>query len=161
MANAFFASVAHEAQTDAFATLEAGDVKNVLCLLKQVSNNLDASRGMLNDHMLFLNINPDPGATSKQKLFANDVLRKEFTPGVADRGGSAKTHRYFKLCEEHCLKATLGSFARAQANKHLSAEGYGNGGRAGSNINNSTNNGKKSVARKGSQPQPAQKDKAT
>ncbi len=40
--------------------LEAGNVKNAMCLLKQVSNNLGATRDMLNDRMLFLNINADP-----------------------------------------------------------------------------------------------------
>ena len=55
---------------------------------------------MINDRMPFLNFNADPGATSKQKLFANDILRNEFTPRVEDRGGSAKTHSNFKLYEE-------------------------------------------------------------
>ncbi len=40
---------------------------------------------MLNVRMLFLNINADPGATSKQKSFANDIMRNEFTLGVEDR----------------------------------------------------------------------------
>jgi hypothetical protein len=161
VANAFFASITHEAQKDAVEALEAGDIKNALCLFKQVSNNLGATRDMLDDRMLFLNINADPGATSKQKSFANDILRNEFNPGVADRGGSAKTHRYFKLYEEQCLKATLGASAKAQANRHLSAGGYGNGGGAGSSSSSfSTNNGKKSGTKKGSQPQSAPRDKA-
>jgi hypothetical protein len=125
VANAFFASITHEAQKDVVEALKAGDVENALCLFKQVSNNLEATRDMLNDRMLFLNINADPGATSKQKSFANDILRIEFTPGVADRGGSAKTHTYFKLYEEQCLKATLGVFAKAQANTHLSTKTEG------------------------------------
>jgi hypothetical protein len=79
--------------------------------------------------MLFLDINSDPGATSsKQKSFANDIMRNEFTPGVTDRGGSASTRRKFELDEEQCLKATLGASAKAQANKHLSASAYGGGG---------------------------------
>ena len=57
---------------------------------------------MLDDRMLFLNINADQGATSKLKSFANGILRNEFNPGVANRGGSAKTQRYFKLYEEKC-----------------------------------------------------------
>ncbi len=69
VANAFFASIAHEARKDVVEALEAGDIKNALCLLKQVSNNLGATRDMLNDRMLFLNINAEPGATSKQTLF--------------------------------------------------------------------------------------------
>ena len=53
--------------------------------------------------MLFLNINADPGATSRQKSLANDILRNEFTPKVEDRGGSSKMQIYFKLIEEQCL----------------------------------------------------------
>ena len=151
VANAFFASITQEAQ-------EAGDIKNAPCLFKQVSNNLGATRDMLDDRMLFLNINADPGARSKQPSFANDILRNEFNPGVADRGGSAKTQKYFKLYEEQCLKATLDASATAHANMHLSAGGYGNGGGAGSTSKNSTNNGKKSVANKELQLRPAQKD---
>ncbi len=86
MANAFYASIAHEAQKGVVEALEAGDIKNAMCLLKQVSNNLGAARDMLNDRMLFLNI---PRATLKHKSFANDILRIEFTPGVEDRGSSA------------------------------------------------------------------------
>ena len=86
---------------DDVEALEAGDVKNALCLFKQVSNNLEATMDILIDYrMLVLNINVDPGATSKQKSFADDILRIEFTPGVANRGGSAKTRTYFKLYEE-------------------------------------------------------------
>ena len=80
--------------------------------------------------MLFLNINSDPGATSKQKSFANDILRNEFAPGVTDRGGSASTQRKFALYEEQCLKATLGASAKAQTDRHLAAGAYG-GGSAG------------------------------
>jgi len=125
----------------------------------QVFNNLGAARDMLDDRMLFLNINADPGATSKQKSFENDILRNEFNPGVADCGGSVKTHTYFKLYKEQCLKATLGASTKAQVNMHLSTGGCGNGGGAGSIRSSSTNNGTKSVARKGSQPQAAQRDK--
>ena len=57
MANAFFASIAHEAQKDFVEALEAGDVKHALCLLNQVSNSLEATRDMLNDPQLFLGIN--------------------------------------------------------------------------------------------------------
>ena len=125
MANAFFASVAQETQKDVVEALEAGDIKNAMCLLKQVSKNLGVTRDMLNDPMLFLSINADPGATSKQKSFANGILRNEFTPRVADCGGSAKTHMYFKLYEEQCLKATLGASTKGQANMHLATGSYG------------------------------------
>jgi hypothetical protein len=132
-----------------------------MCLLKQVANNLGATRDMLNDRMLFLNINGDPLATSKHKSFANDIMRNEFTPGVEDRGGSAKIHRFFKLYEEQSLKVTLGASAKAHANRHLATGSYGNGGRAGSNISSSsTNTNKKSGIKKGSQPRSAPRDKA-
>ncbi len=36
---------------------------------------------MLNDRMLFLDIDADPGATSKKKSFANDILDNVFYPG--------------------------------------------------------------------------------
>jgi hypothetical protein len=65
VANAFFASITHEAQKEAVEALEAGDIKNAICLFKQVSNNLGATRDMIDDHMLFLDINADPVATSK------------------------------------------------------------------------------------------------
>jgi hypothetical protein len=65
LANAFYASIAHEAQKDGIEALEAGDIKNAICLLKQVSNNLGATIDMFTDRMLFLNINADPGAKSK------------------------------------------------------------------------------------------------
>ena len=45
--------------------------------------------------MLFLNINSDPGATAKQKSFANDIMRNELSPDVTDRGGSSSTQRKF------------------------------------------------------------------
>jgi hypothetical protein len=85
VANAFFASIDYDAQTDVVDALEAGDVKNALCLLEQVSNNLGAARDILNNRMLYLNINADPGATSKQNSFDNDILRNKFTQGVVDR----------------------------------------------------------------------------
>ena len=117
---------------------------------------------MLDDRVLFLNINADPGATSKRKSFANDILRNEFNLGVADRGGSTKPHIYFKLYEEQCLKATVGASSKAQAKKHISARGYENGGGACNNNNNfSANNGKKSGTKRGSQLHSAPRDKAT
>ncbi len=63
--------------------------------------------------MLFLNINSDPGATTKQKLFANDIPRNSFTPGVTDRGESASTQKKLQLYEEQCLKATSGASTKA------------------------------------------------
>jgi hypothetical protein len=44
VANAFFASVYHDTQKDVVEALEAGDIKNALCLFNQVSNNFGATR---------------------------------------------------------------------------------------------------------------------
>jgi hypothetical protein len=154
--NAFYASIAHEAQMEAFEALETSDIKNAKCLLEQVSNNLGETRDMLNDRMLFLHINADPGAAWKQKSFANGILRNEFTPRVADRGGYAKIHMYYQLDEEQCLKATLSASTKAQANRHLATGSYRDeGGGAGNNTNSSSANinGKKSGTKKGLQPQ--------
>jgi hypothetical protein len=49
VANAFFVSIAHEAHKDVVEAFEAGDIKNAMCLLKQVSNNLGATRDVLSD----------------------------------------------------------------------------------------------------------------
>jgi hypothetical protein len=147
--NAFFASINNEPEQNDVEALEAGDVKNTLCILKQFSNNLEATRDMINDRVLFININADPGATSKHKSFTNDILRNDVTPGVADRGGSATTHMYFKLCEEQCLKATLGASAKLQADKYLSTGGYGNGGGAGNTMSSSTTTAKSPSPRMG------------
>jgi hypothetical protein len=89
-------------------------------------------------------------------------MRNEFTPGVEDRGGSAKTHKFFKLYEEQCLKATLGAFAKAQADRHLAAGSYGNGGGAGSSSSSSAANTNNTMSgtRKGPQPQSATRDNA-
>ena len=43
MTNALYASTADESLKDVVEALEAGDIKNALCLLKQVSNNLGAT----------------------------------------------------------------------------------------------------------------------
>ena len=142
VANAFFAAIAHEAQKDAIRALEEGNYKTAHKLFKQVSRNLGATRDMQGDRMLFLNINSDPGATSKQKSFANDILRNDFHPGVTDRGGSARTQKKFQLYEEQCLKATLGASAKAQANKHLAAGAYNKDG-AGSIVDKKRTDGPK------------------
>jgi hypothetical protein len=100
VANAFFSAITHEAEKNAIEALKAGDTKTTLRLLKQVSNNLGATSDMQGDMMFFLNINSDSGATSKHKSFVNDILRKEFSPGVTDRGGSSSTQNKFQLYEK-------------------------------------------------------------
>ena len=57
-----------------------------MCLLKHITYSLGATRDILNDRMLFLIINADPGAKANTKSFANDILRNEFTPEVSHRG---------------------------------------------------------------------------
>ena len=95
VANAFFTSVIHEAQKNNPQVLEAGNYGAAQRLFKQVCNNLEATRDMQGDQMVFLNINSDPGATSKQKSFANDIMRNEFCPWVTDKGGSSRTQKKF------------------------------------------------------------------
>jgi len=90
-------------------------------MFKQVSNYLGVTSDMQGDMMLFLNINSDPGATAKQKSLANDILRNNLSIGVTNRGGSSSTQKKFKRYEEQCLRATIGAYANAQANRHLSA----------------------------------------
>jgi hypothetical protein len=75
--------------------------------------------------MLCLNINSDPGATSKQKSFANDTLRNDFSPGVTDRGGSSSPQKKIQRCKEQFLSVTIGASAKAQTNRYLSAGSYG------------------------------------
>ncbi len=125
VANEFFAEVTHEVQNYAIEALEGGDLKATLRLFKQVSNNFGATRDMQGERMLFVAINSDPGAKAKQKSFANDVLRNEFSPGVAERGRSSSAKKKFQLYEEQCLRATIRASANAQANHHLSAVSYG------------------------------------
>ncbi len=69
--------------------------------------------------MLFLNINSDPWATSKQKSFANDILQNELTPGVTDRRGSSSIQKKLQRYEDQCLRATIGVSAKAQTNRDL------------------------------------------
>jgi hypothetical protein len=63
--NAFFFSIANEAQKDALEAFEAGNLKTAYKLFTQVSNSLAVAAGMQGDMMVFLDINSDPGATSK------------------------------------------------------------------------------------------------
>ena len=131
VANAFFAAIANEAQKDAIEAFQAGNYKTALKLFKQVSANLGASSNMQGDRILFLNINSAPGATSKQKSFANDFLRNEFTPRVTDRGGSSSTQKKFQLYEEQCLNAPIGASAKSPGkstprHKKLRSERSGN-----------------------------------
>ncbi len=128
VANAIFTSIANEAQKDALEAFESGNLKTAYKRFKQVSNNLAATTDMQGNKILFIDIDSDRGATSKQKSFTNDILRNEFAPGVTDRGGSAATQRKFQLYEEQCLKATLGASARAQTNHYLASGAYGGEG---------------------------------
>ena len=72
-----------------------GDNKTAAILLSQVANNLAALEDMLRDRMLFLDLSSDPNSSATEKDFANNVLRNEFTPGVQNKGGSAKSKKVF------------------------------------------------------------------
>jgi hypothetical protein len=68
VANAFFASIAHEAQKEVVEALKAGDIKNALCHLKQVSNNLGTTMDLLSDQMVFLKHQRRPGSHVEAKV---------------------------------------------------------------------------------------------
>ncbi len=95
VANAFFASVTRATLDDAiFATLE-GDEQSSLTLLAQFSNNMAAIEDMHRDRMLFLDLTSDPCSSATERDFANDIPRHEFTPGVQNKGGSARSNNIF------------------------------------------------------------------
>jgi hypothetical protein len=121
LANAVFFAITHEAEKNTNEPLKAGDHKTTLRLFKQVSNNFGAKSDMQGDIILFLNINSDPGATTKQKFFANDIMRSEFNLEVTDRGGSSSTQKKFQTYEKQCLRATIGASAKTKVKRHLSS----------------------------------------
>ena len=95
MANAFFTSVTRAAVDDAITATNNGDAITAAILLDQVANNMAALEDMLRDRMLFLDLSSDPNASATEKDFAQNVLRNEFSPGVQNKGGSAKSNKVF------------------------------------------------------------------
>ena len=95
VANAFFTSVTRAAVDDAITATNNGDAIIAGVLLSQVANNMAALEDILRDKMLFLDLSSDPNSSATEKDFANNVLRNEFTPGVQNKGGSAKSKKVF------------------------------------------------------------------
>jgi len=80
------------------------------------------------DRMLYLDLTSDPNASATERDYANNVLKNEFTPGVQNKGGSARANKVYAAYQVQFLKATQFASAKATANRHLaSTSGSGNG----------------------------------
>jgi hypothetical protein len=80
------------------------------------------------DRMLFLDLTSDPNSSATERDFANNVLRNKFTPGVQNKGGSARSNKIFAAYQTQYLKATRFASAKASASRHLTSStgaGYG------------------------------------
>ncbi len=68
--------------------------------------------------MLFLDLTSDPNSSATERDFANNVLGNEFTPGVQNKGGSARSNKIFAAYQIQYLKATQFASAKASASRH-------------------------------------------
>ena len=128
VANAFFASVTRATLVDAITATNNGDPTTAAILLNQVSNNMSAIEDLHRDRMLFLDLTSDPNASATERDYANNILKNDFTPGVQNKGGSAKANKIFAAYQLQFLKATQFASAKATANRHLaSSSGTGSG----------------------------------
>jgi hypothetical protein len=150
VANAFFASVTRAALDDAIAAANEGDQKSALNLLAQVSNNMAAIEDMHRDRMLYLDLTSDPNSSATERDFAHNILKNEFTPGVQNKGGSARSNKIFAAYQVQFLKATQFASAKATATRHLaSSTGYGSGsGSSGSGSSTAPNPASKTQQKK-------------
>ncbi len=71
--------------------------------------------------MLFLDLTSDPNSSATERDFANNVLRNEFTPGVQNKGGSARSNKIFAAYQTQYLKATQLASAKASASRYLAS----------------------------------------
>jgi len=127
-ANAFFASVTKAPLDDAISAALEGDEQSALTLLGQVINNMAAIEEMHRDLMRFLDLTSDLNSSATERDFANNILKNEFTPGVRNKGGSARSNNIFAAYQTQYLKATQFAFAKASASCHLASStrsGYG------------------------------------
>ena len=150
VANAFFASVTRAALDDAIAAANEGDQRSALNLLAQVSNNMAAIEDMHRDRMLYLDLTSDPSSSATERDFAHNILKNEFTPGVQNKGGSARSNKIFAAYQVQFLKATQFASAKATATRHLaSSTGYGSGaGSTGSGSSTAPNPASKTQQKK-------------
>jgi hypothetical protein len=103
VANAFFASVTRASLDDAISAALEGDEQSALTLFAQVSNNMAAIEDMHRDRMLFLDLTSDLNSSATERDFANNVLRNDFTPGVQNKGGSARSKKIFAVYQTQYL----------------------------------------------------------
>ena len=129
VANAFFTSITKAALDDVIAAHNGGaDPTAISDLLGRVQANMAAMEDMHRDRMLYLDLTSDPSSSATEKDYANNVLRNEFTPGVQNKGGSARSNKVFAAYQLQFLKATQFASAKATANRHLASStgsGYG------------------------------------
>jgi hypothetical protein len=151
VANAFFASVTRVALDDAIAAAIEGDQKASLNLLSQVSNNMAAIEDMHRDRMLYLDLTSDPGSSATERDYAHNILKNEFTPGVQNKGGSARSNKIFAAYQVQFLKATQFASAKATANRHLASStgtGYSGAGTSSSGSTTAPNPASKTQQKK-------------
>jgi hypothetical protein len=89
-----------------------------------------AIEDMHRDRMLFLDLTSDPSSSATERDFANNVLRNEFTLGVQNMGGSARSNKIFAAYQTQYLKATQFASTKAYASRNLASSlgsGYGSG----------------------------------
>ena len=121
MANAFFASITRAALDDAiFAALE-GDEQYALLLFAHFNDNMASIEDMHRDRMFFLDLTSDPSYSATERDFTNNVLRNEFTPGVENKRGSARSNNIVAAYQTQYMKAIQFAYAKASASRHLAS----------------------------------------
>ncbi len=106
VANAFFAYVTRATLDDAIFAILEGDQQSAFTLLAHLSNNMAAIEDIHRDRMLFLDLTSDPISSATERDFTNNILRNEVTPGVQNKGGSARSNKIFAAYQTRFLKAT-------------------------------------------------------
>ncbi len=97
-------------------------------MLRQVQANMGAIEDMHRDRMLYLDLTSDPGSSATERDYANNILKQDFSPGVQNKGGSARSNKNFAAYQQQFLKATQFASAKASATRHLaSSTGVGTG----------------------------------
>ncbi len=56
-----------------------------------------AIEDMHRDMMLYLDLTPDPNSSATERDFAHNILKNELTPGVQNKGGSARSNNLRSL----------------------------------------------------------------
>jgi hypothetical protein len=119
--------IARASIDDSIIDTNDGEGKSASILLSQVSNNMATLEDMLSDRMLFLDFSSNPNSSAAEKDLTNNVLRNEFTPGVQNKRGSAKSNKVFAAYQVQFLKATQFASAKDTANRHLATYSHGSG----------------------------------